>query len=89
MVGVDDFSDAFRDVWLHGFGPVCGAYEETRDAIIRYMREPVMEEGYRRRVDGFFHWPAPGESRCQAIVDAILELRDDPLLQAGPSGPGR
>ncbi|MDO4501592.1 MAG: glycosyltransferase [Coriobacteriia bacterium] len=55
-----------------GFGPVLNDYEQIRDQLLAYLRQPVMEPEYAARADAFFYEPAT--SRCQEVVEALRAL---------------
>ena len=58
-----------------GFGDICSTLDETIDRLIELMENPTMDDKYKKRVDAFFHTTSADYSRCQAVVDAINNMR--------------
>ena len=56
-----------------GFGPVCYDYESTVQAILDLLdRDCVMDEVYKKRVEGFFAYR--DDKNCERIYEEILKL---------------
>ena len=66
----------YFDYERDGFGDICTTLDGAADAIIDLMQDPQMPQKFQRRVDEFFYRPAEGTSRCQAIVQAVQDMKD-------------
>ena len=69
------WDEGYFDYERDGFGKVCSTLEETVDEIVLLMRNPVMPDVYKQRVDDFFFTPPDGVGRCQAVLNSIEDLR--------------
>ena len=60
----------YFDYQRDGFGEITYDLEETVNALIKYMKRPVMPKSYKDRVDDFFFVPKRN-SRCELVAQCI------------------